>query len=533
MLENSAETDRKRYNSRDTSFCALLFLILLLTMSIDVIVGRRQVEDEYWIRKKIENSLNPSGFNNIVDSISAYNWTVNSLATAFFPGTSNSINNYYQFVGPLVIRQGRSKQVDCPRSDLGITSSYKCFYTNVIGSEKFTDDIGIGPESWRVYQTDTGFKNSYKGEFGTYDSTGYVQTYNVSEYNYTSFISTYNITIYEGWITSNTRVIFIGCNLYQPTYDMWVSVNIIIELNTNGLAYPSQFVITPLQPNLYSRSPGANVADIFKIIFSLHIVYIYIGNVLEIKNGKRNINYAFSFQGLMDILLVGITILSVTISLWINQNETNLFFNNKFVDLSSISSYYKLYFNVCSMNLGFIIVRIVLFMTVNMRIYILVATIEKSAKNMISFLIIFVPILMTCAMIAQSTWGIYEYLYHSYTYSNISLVLISLGHWNFEKLILQNEGWSILFLLFYFNFIVFFLLYAFMGVYMDAYKSIRIQQGYIDNQTTWGSKELINWLFDWLPSNIKKFLEKEKKKEKFKQEEDDDLEDDEDEKDKK
>ena len=48
-----------------------------------------------------------------------------------------------------------------------------------------------------------------------------------------------------------------------------------------------------------------------------------------------------------------------------------------------------------------------------------------------------------------------------------------------------SEGWSVVFLLVYFVFVVYFFLNDFMGIYMEAYSIVRMQDGYDDNNNTW------------------------------------------------
>ena len=91
-----------------------------------------------------------------------------------------SLLNYYEVRGPVVIRQCRSQETTCQRTDLPINNTYKCFYDNSQGSEKYTEIIGSGPESWRMYQSNTGFKINYNGEFGSYDTSGYIAEFDTS-----------------------------------------------------------------------------------------------------------------------------------------------------------------------------------------------------------------------------------------------------------------------------------------------------------------------------------------------------------------
>ena len=366
--ENSETAEERRHHGRDTSCCALVFLILLLAATAFIIVQTRNIEIEYWLRQKIINSLDESAFSNIFDQKSANQWILEYVGGSLFSRSSTmSLLNYYEVRGPVVIRQCRSQETTCQRTDLPINNTYKCFYDNSQGSEKYTEIIGSGPESWRMYQSNTGFKINYNGEFGSYDTSGYIAEFDTSTTSWTSFQNQLNQMNNNGWLGSSTRALFIYCNLYQPSFDLWILIEIVIEFNTNAYAYPSTLNVIPLQPDIFLRNPFGKTADIFKIIFSLYILYMYIGNIFEIRDGKRNYNHAFSFQGIMDLLLIIMIIFSVAISVAVNIDEQQLYTNNTFRDLTLEASYYNLYYNVNAMNLTLIMVRILLFLTVNKR----------------------------------------------------------------------------------------------------------------------------------------------------------------------
>ncbi|OMJ79653.1 hypothetical protein SteCoe_20273 [Stentor coeruleus] len=516
VRENSDEAEVRRQHGRDTSCCAFLFLILLLATITYVITQRRNIEQEFWIREKVYRSLDPNRFYAIVDPTTAKDWINETISDAFFSGKSeNAIYLFYDIVGPVVIRQVRSKEKSCLRSDLTINSTYKCYYFNTEGNEEYTETIGVGLDDWRIYYKDTGYKQKYTGEFGVYDTSGYLQEFSTDNMTSAEFRNTFSSMYSESWLASSTRAVFISANLYQPSYDLWVVVSIIIEISTNRLAFPKQLDVITVQPDLFGPT-----ADIFKIIFSLYILYIYIGNILEIRDGRRNAKHAISFQGIMDLLLIVMVIFSVAISLWLNENTENILTEKKFIDFSALGNYYKLYHNINTMTLTLIIVRILLFFTLNKRVYILISTIQHSAKDVISFIIILALLVIAFSMIGQSLWGVHHHNYYSFIYSILNLLLISLGHGQFDKLIALHESWTILFIICYFLLLIFFLFSLFMAIYFDAYKITRLQEGYTDNATTWKKNDVLMWFVDWLPYAFKrKLFDKKEKKTDFEEDE--------------
>lgn len=77
-----------------------------------------------------------------------------------------------------------------------------------------------------------------------------------------------------------------------------------------------------------------------------------------------------------------------------------------------------------------------------------------------------------------------------------------MGHGPFVTMFYVNSTVSAIFILLFFFAIVFFLLYSFMGIYMDSYKMTRIREGYNDDQN-WTVKDFLIWFFGWIPAKIK------------------------------
>lgn len=507
VSSKTEENEYKRLHGRDTSCCAFVFLILLLVTTLLVITQRRNITNEFWAREKVYSKLDPEGFYNIVDQNSTIVWINSSLSKALFINSNDDgidqILNYYTRVGPVVMRQGRSKESDCTRNDLEYNSTLsKCYYKNVIKGEKLTSSIYVGIEKWRQYKGSTDFKDTFNGEFGVYDTSGYVKEFDQEDSD--SFTSEFESMIQNSWFSDSTRVIFISCNLYQATYDLWAVVYIVIEFSTNSFAYPSEFNVVALQPDIVGKYAGSALADIFRIIFSLYILYIYIATLLELNEGRRNIQHMISFQGIMDLLLIITVIFSVAMSLAINKNEKNIYKDSGFNDLAYLINYYRLYHNANAISLTLVVVRLLMFLTLNKRVFIFITTIRVAAKSMTSFFICLLLLLLGFTMVAQALYGVYIYNYHAFLYSTLNLLLFSMSHGKFEEMIKISTQWTAFFLVVFFILIIFSLISVFSGVYMDTYRVVRLVEGYDDEKSVWTWKVFAIWLVDWLPQNIKR-----------------------------
>jgi len=69
----------------------------------------------------------------------------------------------------------------------------------------------------------------------------------------------------------------------------------VIEFSSTGFVYPYKVELYTFVPNIPENYPAAHTADYFRLLFSFWILYLYIGNILEIKGGKKNFKHAYSF----------------------------------------------------------------------------------------------------------------------------------------------------------------------------------------------------------------------------------------------
>jgi hypothetical protein len=325
----------------------------------------------------------------------------------------------------------------------------------------------------------------------------------------------------EGWIDTSTRAIFINTLIYQPTYDLWIFVDILVEQTTEGVMYPNKLMAVVIQPNIFKRHTGAYTADIFRLMFSIWILYLYIKNIVSTVDGKKNIAYAYSFLGIIDILLVAIIIFTFALTFSMNEDEESIYKDQKYKDMTQLVINYRNYhiFNV--MVLILVIIRIVMFGTINKRIYILLKTVEYAAKNMLSFMIILIFILSGFSIISMNIWGMYHFMFSKFEYALLSLLLLNIGQGITNELMeIDFYNTVIFYIIFYFS-VLLFIMATFMGIYMDAYKMVRFTQGYEDDESKWTRSTFTMWIADWIPNIIKQklFPKDEKKKRRPEQEE--------------
>ena len=519
----SEEVEDRRFHGRDTSCCTFMFLVVLLILNLYVMFSRRDVKTEYWLHEAIKKPLTePDRQGNRYQSIKSTGemnrYVLEVLAPTFFISENNDyagqIQERAKVVGPLIFRQFRTLEKECERSDLPL-GSYLCYYNNYNQETKNTSSIPGGTEEWRYFLSteESPFEGTYRGEFGYYDSSGYFwKVY--SNATLESFRASYEAATAQGWIDLSVRGYFIAANLYEPTYGLWLYMLSAFEVSTNGLVHSPKLEVAVFKPNIFDRNTGAFTADIFRLVFGLYLALIFVLEVLQEKDGKRNLSHILSFQGIIDILALAMIYVSFFVSLNLNEDEKAILVSEEYTDLREVKNWYIFYHATNAFGFMLLCLRIIFFLGVNKRISNLVLTMQTAMKNMTAFCVILILILASFALILQSTWGTDIYMFSYFPYAFLSLLLFTLGHGDFEQMIQLNLELCAVFLFVYFFLMVYFLFATFMGIYSDAYKVVRICEGYNDDQLTWTPKKLLVWSLDWLPSQYKKLLfEKNKKRE--------------------
>ena len=88
-------------------------------------------------------------------------------------------------------------------------------------------------------------------------------------------------------------------------------------------------------------------------------------------------------------------------------------------------------------------------------------------------------------------------------------LLFTIGVSNASVLSKLNLFWTIVFYLIYLFFIVFFILSAFIGIFMDAYRQMRVNEGCRDEIN---GLDYVDWITGFVPKKAKKWIAKKFKK---------------------
>eukprot|EP01043_Picozoa_sp_COSAG02_P000228 COSAG02_NODE_4_length_69935_cov_46.806590_36_plen_373_part_00 len=182
-------------------------------------------------------------FDNIHTEKEWWDWMKGTFAAAIMhediqPGRPDG--TVLELLTGVQIRQIRVKQVPCGGEIR--TSTLRCFPTFAEGDE---DTESFGPTNqwtWSPASSVVGYDHSVSGQFGVYESSGYIVP------NASSTVEDLRATLSRlekaNWIGPQTRAVVIDVNIWNPSQRLISAVKMQSEFTTVGRVLPYQVVKT-------------------------------------------------------------------------------------------------------------------------------------------------------------------------------------------------------------------------------------------------------------------------------------------------
>lgn len=226
--------------------------------------------------------------------------------------------------------------------------------------------------------------------------------------------------------------------------------------------------------------------------------------------GEFNFAYITSFQGISNFLIVIFTYVTIYYSssqAGLTYNEKEIFSYENYIDLASYSLFYNYYYIYESILVAILILRCFSVLKINKRFNILIKTIENAQTDIFNYSIILFPILLGFSLLAQSIYGNSLVDYSTFGRSFISVLLLTIGDVNWRKMNTAAPVITLPFLLIFYLIIVFFLLSLFLGIYIDNYRTVVLEIGFLyEKEPSWKPKDYVKWVLHWMPKKCLKHL---------------------------
>ena len=516
--------EAKRLESKQLSCPMLSLVTFMFVLTLLIHTGMLNFQESYWVNEQVKEYLEKeisyqTSYQEINSIDQVLSFVKDVVGPAYFNSETQSeepLTYYYLPVGPLRIRTVYTKETDC-------SDDYFEFEFITCHEENYTEDTRleetISSEPWGVFKTseETNINSVFRGEFSSYDGSGYVRDFQLDEFTAESFSGEITQMASQGLVKKSIRAMFITFTLYSQNLNYWVWNQVVIENSISGKIRGMPLQPQVLKPNI-SEFPETVVYGLvrFLVAFCL-LVMRFVSALSKDEEGKRQWGKLLKFLSFIDFTVLTLSVLTLGFLLELRVDEEEVIKSQEFYDFHNTALFFKSALVANSWALLLITFRLIKSLTLNRRIYLLTKNIEIACKNLAMYMLLLLPFIIGFCFLALTIWGPYFVYYRTFWHSVIKNILFSVGVNNTAVLARINLFWSVVFHVVYLVFVVFFILGAFIGIYIDSYREMRALEGYEDENKVWGAKDYLVWVLGFLSkkkvkAKIETYLQKRKKK---------------------
>ncbi|KAL4493505.1 hypothetical protein ABPG72_007513 [Tetrahymena utriculariae] len=528
-------------NVNDSHCCILTFLIMIIVVTAIYLSKMIDVEVKHYTNNYITNTLKLDNLQNLQDGGIFDNFLKLTLGNCLFDSQYYSPSQAYfkdnfATIGNVRIRFQRQKLSSC---DIYANDQSKEVCFNLDETQLLKDDIGFSSLKYQFQKFQNGPQDKNQrfdlvGTYGSYTPEGYMLDFNVtiSRQLYQSQIDYLKSLILED---IKLKVIIVTFTLYNPTLDIWVNVNLIIERDRYGSLTPYTPKIYFFKPNIYKGPDGSSMLalDIIRLVSTVILLLFVFYQIYQ-----TQLSYVFSLFGFLNIVVIAFSVASLVLSFLsyscgfdekqffqLNDNMVKEYdnldiknitldawiaFQNKyFVDLTYVGYLYTSLQSIQSILITVLLFRFIFVFSFSIYLKTIVDTIKNAGGDLLKYFVIFLPLLISFALIFYQIWGAYIEGYNNLTASLCSVILMTIGYLNADSINQINTVWSIIFVVLFYLLIIF-LFYSFiLGIMVESQHSVIMQRGYPSMQkSTITGVIIIQWLFQWVPEVVKDYFSK-------------------------
>lgn len=213
------------------------------------------------------------------------------------------------------------------------------------------------------------------------------------------------------------------------------------------------------------------------------------------------------FQGALNITIVILTYAGIALNgklAGLGYTSTNLLQQTAYVDLKPCADTYEASFLAQSLAMCVLIVRLTTVFAKNSRVYLIITTFESAGMKILSFFVIYLPIMMAFSLIGMYIWGTYWGDYSNFFKSLITTFMFAVGQVDMD--IIQdshvNSITVIVYLVLFYFFVISFFSIVFKGILIEGYRVVMLDYGHNFHNRTWDRLDYVRWTFAWIPAKV-------------------------------
>lgn len=296
----------------------------------------------------------------------------------------------------------------------------------------------------------------------------------------------------QEWLDSSVRALIITATLYSHSSDAWVWLEILIENSVTGQLRPYAILVRTFAPDMtISKYTAVLVSFIVRLLLMCYFLFYYFRTAWTDEENlagpeRRDLKKFFRAAVLQvgffyDVFLVLLLSVTLVLYLQLNSDEAEILEQNVFKDFHDSAVLYRTIYILNNSSFFLILLKTLHTFKFHRRVYLLLLSIGLALKDLVKYTVVLLPIFLGLCFLALAIWGPYYTRYRSFSHVLLNNLFFSIGVGTTSTLIRLNQLWTVLFYIVYLFFVVFFVISAFIGIFMDAYRQVRMLEGYQDD----------------------------------------------------
>lgn len=531
---------RKRDDIQPRIVCREVLVYFLLAV-ITALIFNLRVANTYHLQQGVrdlmvdglqDSKLQRFNFREIKTPDHAFMWLRDTFHAEVF-NPNSTLQQYYQPVGVLRLRQQKVKLADCARykvaAEVGI-GVHDCLYTEANEKTYTKQSLGVELDGWlvanmtgrisdvmsvRQYQEEVAadapwppqqypLRGKVQNEYG---GTGVVVDYLLDRGNLTMTGATFlqDLNVYQKyWITPATRMLLVEMTMVNVHFDRFMSIAMLLEMTPGGRVIP-QAMIRAFACG--DPTGGEGLAGTMDLLRALLVFYIFlVKGMFEIKwrmnQEHSGLHYVFSVLGFLDAA----TIANFLTVFWARMNMTDVCPLEYYGKGQTVfRSYYKYAWTFETIFVAeaffflLVCIRFASFMRKARAIFVFGKMFKMAMKDYLFFGILLVPMFWGMVFFAHSIWSPYLYGFSTWSEALLSLLIFIKGDLSIKEMNREARIWTGLFMAIFFLVIICFFVNGLVGIVVHAFWSTSLLYGYSrKTHVGWSWNQWKHWML-WGP----------------------------------
>jgi hypothetical protein len=347
------------------------------------------------------------------------------------------------------------------------------------------------------------------GVYGTYNQIGYGIDYSLEVDDLEGSLADYKGDMAflkeNNWVDDLTRALAIHFVVFNGNWEYWLAAMLYVEVLPGGLMRPHSRVFS-FQPDLSLNEQNQDAVLIDWIRLCVGVIGFFATMYAEITHEHLLERSAFlyirSLRFLADVLIFAGTVVVVSLrNIGFGSSNPNfvaeLLTTNGIIKTAQAynSSWLYVMLNVVdSVTVAFLMYRVVNFMRVNRRVYIIWKSITGAFSIMFTFSWVFLPCIFGFVFIARAFLGSQDFGFSSWIRTGGTLVAMLNGEIN-ALAVNGYRIYTVVFLLSFTLMFMVFLLNVFTAIFIRTFHEARVEFGYFPAKYAWKGEDYARYFF--------------------------------------